>query len=81
MVGEGMGDAVMTGCFVGPAAVVRVNFECLDVGELVGEGTAEFGRGDVVVAGFADVGIWAGAGGRVARAVAVPDAGFQHLTV
>ncbi len=39
MVGEGMGDAVMTGCFVGPAAVVRVNFECLDVGELVGEGT------------------------------------------
>ncbi len=41
MVSEGMGDAVMTGCFVGPAAVVCVNFECLDVGELVGEGTAE----------------------------------------
>ena len=41
----------------------------------------EFGCGDVVVAGFADVGIRAGAGGWVARAVAMRDAGFQHLAV
>ena len=67
MVGEGMGDAVMAGCFVGPAAVLRVGFEGLDVGELASEGTAEFGRGDVVVAVFTDVGIRAGAGGWVAR--------------
>ncbi|ETZ98797.1 hypothetical protein I547_6199 [Mycobacterium kansasii 824] len=45
MVGEGMGYAVVAGCFVGPAAVLRVGFEGLDVGELVSEGRAEFGRG------------------------------------
>lgn len=33
-----------------------------------------------VVAGFANVGIWAGNGGWVARAVALPDKGVQHLT-
>lgn len=63
VVGEGKGDAVMAGCFVGAAAVLRVGFEGLDGGELVGEGAAEFGRGDVVVAGFARAGIWAGANG------------------
>ena len=77
MVGEGVCDMVVAGSFVGPAAGLGVGFEGLDVGELVGEGIPEFGCGDVVVAGFADVGIWAGAGGFVAGAVAVVRRGFS----
>src|SRR5258705_13116752 len=81
VVGEGVRDALVAGCFVGPAAGVGVGFQGLDVGKLVGDRVAEFGGGDKVVAGFADVGIRAGAGGWVAGAVAVRDTGFQHLAV
>ena len=81
MVGEGVGNAFVAGGVVGPAAAFGIGFEGVDVGQLVGEGVAEFGRGDVVVAGFADVGVGAGAGGRVTGAVAVSDAGFDHFAV
>lgn len=43
-----MGDALMAGCFVGPAATIGVGPEGFDVGERV----AEFGCGDIVVAGL-----------------------------
>lgn len=59
MVGQGVGDAFVAGGVVGPAALFGIGFEGVDVGELVGEGVAEFGCGDVVVAGFADVGVGA----------------------
>jgi|GEM_PF-6720414 hypothetical protein len=48
MASEGMGDALMAGCFVGPAATIGVGPEGFDVGERV----AEFGCGDIVVAGL-----------------------------
>lgn len=81
MVGDGVGNAVVAGDFIGPAAGCGIGFEGLDVGELAGEGVTKFGCGDVVVAGFADVGIRAGAGGWMASAVTVGDTGFQHLAV
>jgi hypothetical protein len=76
-----MCDPVVAGGFVVPTAVLGVGFQGLDVGELVAKGIPEFGCGDVVVAGFADVGIRAGASGRMASAVAVRNAGFEHLAV
>jgi hypothetical protein len=81
VVGECVGDAGVPGGFAVPAAGLRVGVEVLDVGELAAERRCEFGSGDEVVAGLADVGIRAGAGGLVAGAVAVRDAGLEHLTV
>ncbi len=77
VVGEGVGDAGVAGGFIGPAAGLSIGLEGLDVGELIGEGAAELGCCDVVVAGFADVGIRAGAGGRVAGAVTLRDTSFS----
>ena len=60
------GDAVVSGCFVGPAAGVGIVAQCLHVGELAGENVGVFRVGDEVVALLADVGVTAGAGDRVA---------------
>jgi hypothetical protein len=81
VVGKGVGKAVMAGGFVDPSTGFGVGCEGLDVGKLVGEGIPELGCGDVVVAGFADVGIRVGPGGRMARTVALGDKYFQHLAV
>ena len=64
--GEGAGDAGVAGGFTVPAAGFGVGLQVLDVGELVLDRITEFGAGDEVVAGFADVGLRAGAGGLVA---------------
>src|SRR5258706_15295395 len=54
--GEGSGDAGVAGGVAVPAAGLGVGLQLLDVGELVLDGVTEFGAGDEVVAGFADVG-------------------------
>jgi hypothetical protein len=41
VVSESVRDAVVAGSLVGPAAALGVGYECLDVGELVGEGIPE----------------------------------------
>ena len=63
MAGEGFGDAGVAGGFSVPAAGFGVGLQVLDVGELVLDRVAESGAGGEVVAGFADVGVRAGAGG------------------
>jgi hypothetical protein len=73
--GEGFGDAGVAGGVAVPAAGLCVGLQVLDVGELVADGVGEFRAGDVVVAGLADVGVGARAGGLVPGAVAVGDAG------
>ena len=63
----------------GPVTGVGVLVEGVHVGELVW--APRNSCGDVVVAGFADVGVGAGARGGVAGAVAVRETGLQHLGV
>ena len=82
MVFQSVDDAVVAGWL---SSVQRrclgVGFEGLDVGELVGEGIAEFGCGDVVVAGLADLALGqAPAAGWRARSPCATQ-GFEHLTV
>jgi hypothetical protein len=67
------------GYFGVPAALDGVVAERGDVGELGLELRDELVGGDVVVALLADVGVGAGFGGELARAVAVGDPGLEHL--
>lgn len=60
--GEGLSDAAAAGGFAVPAAGGGVGVQVLDVGERAAQGVGVLGAGDVVVAGFADVGLRAGAG-------------------
>jgi len=78
---EGVGDALVSGVFVGPAALSGVVAQLDDVGELGTEHAASGGVGDVVIALLADVGVGACAGGEVSAAVAVRDACRDHLAV
>lgn len=63
----------------GPSAAFGVVSELVDVSDLGLEGRGEIGRSDVVGAGLADVGVAAGFGGEISGAVAVRDAGLEHL--
>jgi len=63
----------------GPAPLVGVGSELVDVGELGAQSRNELGPGNEVVAGLADVGVGAGLSGQVRRAVAGGDPGLQVL--
>ena len=71
--------SVVAGGLAGPASVVGVVAEGVDVGELGLDCGLELGRGHEVRAGLADVGVGAGFGDEIAGAVAVGDAGLEHL--
>jgi hypothetical protein len=74
-------DTAVAVDLVGRSALVGVVTEDGDVGELVGEGGSELVAGCEVVALFADVRVGAGSGGEVSAALAVGDAGLDHLAV
>jgi hypothetical protein len=71
--------SVVAGGLAGPASVVGVVAEGVDVGELGLDCGLELGRCHEVRAGLADVGVGAGFGDEFARAVAVGDTGLEHL--
>src|SRR6266581_6921319 len=81
VVGESAGDSGVPDGIAVPAASPGVGLQVLDVGELGLDCVCEFGAGDKVVAGLADVGVGAGAGDLVPGAVAVGDAGLEHFAV
>jgi transposase len=72
-------DPLVAGGLGGPASGFSVVAELADVGELGFDYRGEVGGGDVVGAGLTDVGVGAGFGGEIAGAVAVGDAGLEHL--
>ena len=72
-------DAGVAGDLAVPAAGLGVVAEFDGVGELGFELWEELGAGGEVVALLADVGVGAGLSGEVAGAVAVRDAGLEHL--
>ncbi len=78
---EVVDDCVVTGRFGVPSAGVGVGFELFEVVDLGVDCGGELGRGCVVVALLADVGVGACAGGEVAGAVAVSDTCFDHFGV
>ena len=57
VVGESVGNAGVASGFAVPAAGLGVSLQVLDVGELAADSVGEFGPGDEVVAGLADVGV------------------------
>src|SRR5664280_1046290 len=77
--GDAGDDAGVAGDFGVPASGLGVLAQLGDVGEVGLQGGDEFRAGGEVVALLADVGVGAGFGDEVARAVAMRDTGFEHL--
>lgn len=80
MISQRIRNPVMAGGFAGPATLVSIGFESVNVAELRLASTTEFGAGYEVVASFADVAVRTGAGGFVKGTIAVRNTGFEHLT-
>jgi hypothetical protein len=76
---ECVGHPGVASGLAGPAPLVGVGSELVDVGKLGAQGRNELGPGNEVVAGLADVGVGAGLSGQVPRAVAGGDPGLQVL--
>ena|GEM_PF-4391998 len=74
-------DAVVAGDFRRPVAGCSVVAQGADVGQLGLQRWEELVGGNEVVAGFADVGVWAGFGGKFTGAEAMRNTGFEHLGV
>ena len=78
---DAVGDPVVAGGFVGPSSVVRVVSKSSNVVELLAEQLGATWVWHEVVALLADVGVGAGASDELAGAVAVCQAGLEHLGV
>lgn len=76
---QGSDDPLVPADFGGPATISGVVPELLDVGQLGAEGGSELGGGDEVGTRLAHVRVGTGLGHELPGALAVCDAGLEHL--